>query len=425
MVIKHTAILAQGSGESSSQGMQRAQASPWDPGLKIAALYCVFFVYVNLACGLGFASLFFFQDFLMTKDASGKKSAPGTPHKAEGVIKGVISKTSPRASGSAGSQGEESPEKKQKTMDYDEMTSQFKQLAQELSSSVIATIDQHMQSHAQNQNARMERFEQTVMEKISGQDAKYSEIHQKLVEREKNDQELRLRLEKLQEDVEDAKKDEIMPDLSGHRGQPAPRTPEAHWRPRFSARGSPSPSNASAASGGTITEAVNTTACVGIKDETRRSDFEELMKSVISDLMPGTVPLAVYTIYKRATTGYIRFADAATMWQFIMRVKARMPHQHISWVAPGKSATQIRSDRPMNTFLKTLYAANGAPPKEQIEAEYKLGKIWMGRRLIAQGPKADEQLIISDGHLKNACPDLNMPDFVATVTAAVSEARRE
>jgi hypothetical protein len=364
----------------------------------------------------------------MTKNASGKKSAPGTPIASEGVIKGSFSKGSPRANGSSmDSRGEESPEKKQRTMDYEEMTVQFKHLAAELSSNIITTIDQHMTAHAQNQTLRMEQFEKTITEKIAGQDSKFVQIAQKMEEKEKKDEELKQRLEQLQKDIENSKKDELMAD-QGPGGQPAPGTPA--WRPRFSAsglnRGSPTPSVASVASeGGVITEAVNTTVCVGIKEETRRAEFEDIMKATINEVMPGTVPLAVYTIYKRASTGYIRFADAATMWQFIMRVKAKLPRQVINWVAPRKTAVQIRSDKPMNAFLRTLYATPGAPPKEQIEAEYKLGKVWFGRHLVAQGLRQDEEMIISDAPLRGSCPELDLPSFINAVTAAVRTARAE
>ena len=201
-------------------------------------------------------------------------------------------------------------------------------------------------------------------------------------------------------------------------GQANTRTPS--FNPPFNPYQPPSPfqsaaqqSPAPSVSGGS-TYAVNTVAVVRcFAEDTRKGEILEFLRSFVGEVSPDLKPEELYTPFKRCAFGCVKFASAADMWKFIQQVNAaKKTNGSVEIRAkPRQSQEERQRDLNMNRFLRTLYRSSNPPPKDEVDADYRLGKVWVGRFLVAENLKQGQTPSIHEQELKLAMPNMDVSVF--------------
>ena len=175
------------------------------------------------------------------------------------------------------------------------------------------------------------------------------------------------------------------------------------------AQRSPAPSEVS-------TSAVNTVAVVRcFAEDTRRGEILEFLRGFVSEIAPDLKPEEIYTPFKRCAFGCVKFASVANMWSFIQKVNAAKKANGSTEIRakPRQSKEERLRDRQMNLFLRGLYQSPNPPPKDEVDADYRLGKVWVGRFLVAEHLKQGETPTIHEQEFKLAIPNMDLPTFRA------------
>ena len=66
----------------------------------------------------------------------------------------------------------------------------------------------------------------------------------------------------------------------------------------------------------------------------------------------------------------------------------------------------------MNLFLRGLYQSPNPPPKDEVDADYRLGKVWVGRFLVAENLKLGHTPSVHEQEFKLAMPNIVFPVFL-------------
>ena len=179
---------------------------------------------------------------------------------------------------------------------------------------------------------------------------------------------------------------------------------------RSPAQPSPTPS----VSDGSFASAVNTVAFVRcFNEDTRKKEIVEYLRVLAQEVTPDLKPEEIYTPFKRCSFGCVKFASVSEMWQFIQKVNSakRVNGSTDVRAKPRQSKEERLRDMTMNKFLRTLYRSSHAPPRDEVDADYRLGKIWVGRFLIAEHLRQGESPTIHEQEFKLALPGLDLAEF--------------
>ena len=196
------------------------------------------------------------------------------------------------------------------------------------------------------------------------------------------------------------------------KANPATRTPS--FNPYFpspmqsAAQRSPAPSEGS-------TIAVNTVAVVRcFAEDTRKGEILEFLKGFVSEVAPDSKPEEMYTPFKRCSFGCVKFTSVAEMWNFIQKVNAAKKKNGSVEIRakPRQSQEERQRDLNMNRFLRTMYRSSNPPPKDEVDADYRLGKVWVGRFLVAENLKIGQTATVHEQELKLAMPNMDFPVFL-------------
>ena len=155
-------------------------------------------------------------------------------------------------------------------------------------------------------------------------------------------------------------------------------------------------------------------------EDTRRPDVVEFVRALAAEVSSNTKCGEVYTPFRRCQFGCVKFNSASDMWQFIQNVNAAKKINANTEVRarPRQSSEERDRDALMNKFLRALYRSENAPPKGEIDADYRLGKVWRGKHLIAEKLRQGEEPTIHETELAAAIPALSVQEFKGSFTKA-------
>ena len=149
-------------------------------------------------------------------------------------------------------------------------------------------------------------------------------------------------------------------------------------------------------------------------EDTRKGEILEFLKGFVREVSPTLKPEEMYTPFKRCAFGCVKFATAAGMWKFIQQVNAaKRTNGSVEIRAkPRQSQEERQRDLTMNRFLRTLYRSANPPPKDEVDADYRLGKVWVGRFLVAENLKIGQTATVHEQEFKLAMPNMDFPVFL-------------
>ena len=121
-------------------------------------------------------------------------------------------------------------------------------------------------------------------------------------------------------------------------------------------------------------------------EDTRKGEILEFLRVFAQEVAPDLKPLEIYTTFKRCCFGCLKFSSVSDMWQFVQKVNSakRVNGNTQVRAKPRQSKEERLRDMTMNKFLRTLYRSTHAPNRDDVDADYRLGKIWVGSSLIAE-----------------------------------------
>ena len=148
-------------------------------------------------------------------------------------------------------------------------------------------------------------------------------------------------------------------------------------------------------------------------EDTRNSEILEFPRVFAQEIAPDLKPVEIYTPFKRCCFGCLKFSSVSEMWQFVQTVNsAKRVHCNTQVRAkPRQSKEERLRDMTMNKFLRTLYRSSHAPDREEVDADYRLGKVWIGRFLVAEHLRQGDSPTIHDQEFRLALPGLDPTEF--------------